>query len=153
MAHNLEVVLVVTSPCVANPVNTKFLLLRSENGKLALPRREVGERESSLQCAASLLKELTGVQARILGHGWLDLKQCHLADNVNRVVAPMNPSGWEDINCLQRWIAVPYGCMLPGDVIKPLAANAGWLTFQEIVAEQPMYCDHMDILTAVANTL
>ncbi len=139
MGHNLEVVLVVTAPDARQPANSKFLLVEPPDEPLQLPSLAVFG-ESTLSCAAALLARLTGLAARVEGVGWLDLKLCPLAD------APTRHKHGE------RWIAVPYGCLL-WQAPPPLLPEARWLSFAEVMAARPLYLDHLDILVTAANYL
>lgn len=139
--HNLEVVLVITSPDLTKPGNSRFLLLKDEHGKFELPTAIIESHESSLEVAASLLHQLTGLKARILGVGWVDLVPMPLADSVDR----KSSAG-------DRWIGVPYGAMLPGEIVKLNHLTASWVPLTE--AFEGEFCfDHKQILQATCHRI
>jgi hypothetical protein len=141
--HKLEVILVVVSPSLVKGGTARFLVMR-EDGQLNLPVRELDEQESTIEVAAQMLNMLTGLRARILGVGWVDLVQMAIVDNVNRKFPETG----------ERYIAVPYGCMLPGEVTTLYHGRAKWLTLTEVTeAKASFFHDHYEILMAVCQRL
>ncbi len=107
--------------------------------RLALPHQVVPIDMTSLEVAARLLHTCTGLQAKLLGHGWVDLVQGPISDAANRT---------KQREVAERWVAVPYGCMIPEpvEVEKPFQ----WLTLEE-VGRHVSYMDHLEILTTLAT--
>lgn len=136
----IEVVLVITCPALSGPAGTKFLLTKRD-GQRALPWTELGEQESTLEAAARLLVYQTGIRARMMGQGWLDLTPCPLADHASRIIGD------------KRVIAAPFGCMLPEQVITTKDPDSLWFSFPEILEFRPLFLDNLDILTAVSNRI
>ena len=143
--HHLEVVLVVTSPDLSKPGNSRFLLLRRGDGSYQLPTAQVGEDQSTIEVAADLLHRLTGLKARILGVGWVDLVPLPLADSVDRKVR-------DGSGCDTRFIGVPYGAMLPGEIVRLTDPAAKWVPLIEAF-ESPMYLDHREILQGACHRI
>ncbi len=136
--HNLEVVLVLTSPDIVRPGQSKLLLIQ-QDGKYHLPTASIGEQESSLQVAAKLLCDLTQMRARILGVGYVDLVPCPLADSVERKLDGV------------RVIGVPYGAMLPGEIVPLTDSRAKWVGLLE--AFQSLDGDDLEILQGACNKI
>ena len=141
--HFLEVLLVVVSPNLREPGKAQYLLIE-EGGKLHLPTQDLGESQSSLEVAAQLLEGLTGLKARVLGAGWVDLVPAPIVDGVNRKVP----------NVGLRVIAVPYGAMLPGELADLKNPDAKWVTLADAFARRDdFYMDHFDVLRSVSLCL
>ncbi len=122
--HNVEVLLLVSALR-----DGQVLFLVDGDADLILPNEPLNDR-SSLEAAASLLSAYTGLEARALGVGWVDLFQNPLVDNADRVFGSA------------RYVAVPYACFLPESV--PLKRGQ-WLSIHEL-AERRFVHDHQDIL-------
>lgn len=152
MSHNLEVVLVVTSPDLVRPGNSRFLLLTGEDGKYRLPCAGVRDDQSTLEVAADLLRAHTGLRARVLGVGWVDVVPLPLADAVTRTKRLVDSFDGEDRSRDERWVGVPYGAMLPGEVVKLSDPAARWVTLAEAFAGQ-FYMDHREILEGACHRI
>jgi hypothetical protein len=137
--HNLEVVLAAISPNLLQPGQSRVLLITREDGLLELPSQPLGDSESTIQVAADLLTRHTGLKARILGVGWVDLVPCPLADSVERLREQ------------ERVIAVPYAAMLPGEVVRLSQPRARWVTIGELLGGELTYLDHMDIISVACR--
>lgn len=132
MTTHIEVLLVVSLP-----KHGEYLLTR-RGDQLALPSAYLGERESTVEVAARLLREHTGLDALINGGGWVNLYAAPLADSCDR----KDERG-------ERVISVPYGCFVPERREK----ENGWFALKEILQGRPLYADHLDILLAVSLRL
>jgi len=137
--HYLEVLLVVTSPNLQKPAETKFLVLE-QDGKLVLPNQTVGINQTTLEAASELLLGVANLYAKIGARGWVELTPCPLADRVDR-------TGVQSESPNDRWVGVPYGCMIP-EAIAP--SQGVWLTFGELVSRE-WFGDHFEILQAVVR--
>lgn len=126
----IEVLLVACAPNVTSPAYSAVLCCDTPEG-LAFPRRELDENCSSLETAAKMLEDSLGLQARIFGHGWVDLLPLPVADHALRVRDGI------------RWIGLAYSCIIPQRV-KP-KQDAKWVELAEIVVSR-MVEDHLDIL-------
>jgi hypothetical protein len=138
--HFIEVLLVVVSPNLRERGNAAFLL-EEWDGKLRLPSRDLDGDESSLEVATHLLHELTGLKARVMGSGWVDLVPMPVVDAVDRKRPDMN----------LRVIGIPYGAMLPGEVVELKRPTATWVTLGDAFARQDdFYMDHFSVLQSVS---
>jgi hypothetical protein len=129
MIH-INVVLVITVPDPRTPHNTKVLLMDN-----SLPYRKVGEEESEetvFECAATLFEDLSKIEVKRDGVGWVFLEQCKLRDN--------------DLGS----ITVPYCCVLP-ETFDPVLPGAHWETVGEIYSNARYYGREMlaDVLRRV----
>lgn len=136
----LEVLLGVVSPSLLKSGDTRFLLIQGYDGQYSLPSDYVGEHQSTLEVAAAILEYHTGLKARIMGVGWVDLAQCPLYDSVDRVV---------DGN---RVIGVPYGAMLPGELVEPKSPHAKWVSLGDAFSSK-FDLDHFAVLQGICNVL
>lgn len=135
--HNLEVVLAITSPNFNTPGDT-FVLMQDVPGQgLSLPRRTILTNENSFDVAALMLKTETGLETN-----WINLTQCFLADAVNRQIND------------ERWIAIPYGCIVPKDAVKVKNGKLQWVTATYLLNRaSSVWLDHMDIFMRVCRQI
>jgi hypothetical protein len=144
--HFIEVLLVVVSPNLRERGKAAFLLIE-DGGKLRLPSQDLGEDESSFEVAARLLDGLTGLRARVLGQGWVDLVPAPIVDAVDRTREVTDDMGTWD----RRFIGIPYGAMLPGEVVELKRPTATWVTLDDAFARQDdFHMDHLQILQSVS---
>ena len=134
---NLETVLVVVSPNPYSPAETKYLAIE-KNGLLHLPTQIVECGEVCRLVVDDLFEKILGFAA-----SWVQLKQGMLSDNPQRL-------GCEE--SLERYVAVPYGCMVPYECAASPPNIGRWVTFSEL-AEYDFYSDHKDILMKMAGAL
>jgi hypothetical protein len=138
MSHSVEVLLVVASPEPGKKSGARLLLLE-EDGVLSLPRQLLGD-ETTFELAARLLAKTTGLKAKVMGKGWVDLVAAPLADATDRLT-----NG-------ERTIGVPYGALLPGEVAELSDPRARWVSVGELF-DKTFEADHLDIIQAVTPRL
>lgn len=130
--HNIEVVLVVVVVDPKNPSEMKFVVhADSISDQFHLPTLVLGN-ESSIECAATILHNLTGLKAKLNGSGWVELVPGPIMDDKDRLV-----SG-------QRWIAITYGAMLPTDFVELKDKDARLLLITDLLGR--MSDDNLQIL-------
>ncbi len=126
---NIIITLVLTAPNIANPTNTKFLLL--EENDIVLPTvLMVGIRTSLLEYISQLLAQHTGLQAKINGVGWVEL-----------VPAPL----YEELTPQERNVFVPFGGMIP-ETVELKSATAHWFTIAELMQNDKVRKTHLEVL-------
>jgi hypothetical protein len=167
-AHYVEVVLVVASRDKSGQYS---YLMHDRDGELSLPAAGLGEQETTVDVAARLLKDLTGLKARLLGSGWVDLVPGPVADAADRKTAvPCNRLGGcmrklvppsDRCKCDERGmttdgtprtIAVPYGAVLPAAVAELTDPTLTWVPVADLFSKK-FVGDHLDIIQALTTRL
>lgn len=138
MNVHIEVLLGILAPNIRSPGDTKVLLGKHDDGVLEIPNVWMMPNATSLESAATLLRYLTGLEARIAGQGWVNIPQIGLADNVDRAT--------EDG---ERLLSVVYGCMIP-ETVQPASDAVEWYTLTELRAiGWQLHGDHRTLLEII----
>lgn len=148
-AHYVEVVLVVASRDKSGQYS---YLMHDRGGELSLPSAGLGGQETTIEVAARLLKGLTGLKARLLGSGWVDLVPGPVADSADRKVLFEDSYDGEDRSVRRRTIAVPYGAVLPAAVAELTDPTLTWVPVADLFSKK-FVGDHLDIIQAVTTRL
>lgn len=135
--HYLETILVAVSPNPASPFETKFLV-QEKDGKYHLPVEAVDYEETCSDAVRLLFEKCFGYSLSYIQH-----KQGILYDHIGR------RGFWQGT---ERWIAVPYGCLMPHEAGREAPKAGKWITFPEVSAAE-FYGDHKEILTETARLL
>jgi hypothetical protein len=106
-----------------------FLLTKD---RLELPSSGLPDDMTTIDVAASLLNQLTGLTAVVGGVGWVLLEQLPVLDGVDR------------IECDEREIVIPYTCLIPTDI---KLNEAEWYDF----TQQPLSDENRQLVTAAIN--
>jgi hypothetical protein len=135
--HNIDVALIVVMPSTSRRGEASVVLVEALNGKFALPITTMTQTQNTLQCASLLLKTTLGLEAKVFGAGWVDLKPCPLVDSVDRVADG------------ERWICVPYVATIPEEmgVIGPFCKKVPVMD----LPTKTLFFDHKEILIAALN--
>jgi hypothetical protein len=94
----------------ANKIEPKVLMVEDNS----LPSDIIYDTSIQLS-AANLLNKYTGIQARINGHGWIDLKQAPIIER-------------------EEYLIIPFGCMIPETTSN--LNNSKWVSVSKIFKQE-----------------
>jgi hypothetical protein len=159
--QRIEVLLVLASPSLTEKGVVHYLMSVDSGGKLQLPSVLMAAHESSLVSAAKLLKDTTGLSAKLTGSGFIKLSQAGLFDDINRKRLITWNNTWhgsggeadkyKHVNSMERVIGIPYGAIVPHELVKP-DVGYKWVELSTMLQSEVLY-DHLEIIKSTSLRL
>lgn len=129
----VDVVVGVVAVDRLTPRNNKILLYSPKGDRPGLPTDYVADNETSLDTAARILRDVTGLQARIGQSGWVTIDQ----------IGVMDQTGRRDDVSGKRHVSLIYLAAIP-ETVELQRGNYKWTDLQTAF-NTPMYMDHSEI--------